>query len=130
VPLPEKILISIVDDDESVREALVSLMQSHGYAAEAFESGATFLNSTQVQTTGCLIADMHMPGMTGLELLSRLVAAGLPTPTILITARHDESVRVRALRDGVACYLPKPFAEDELLRCIRSALATRDPGAP
>jgi FixJ family two-component response regulator len=120
--LPEQVSISIVDDDGSVREGLVSLMQSHGYLAEAFESGAGFLASDRRHRTDCLIADMHMPGMTGLELVEQLAAAGAAIPTILITARHDEGVRLRALQAGVLCYLTKPFKEDELLRCIRSAL--------
>jgi FixJ family two-component response regulator len=126
--LLEKIAISIVDDDESVREGLVSLMQSHGYAAEAFDSASAFLNADRGRSTDCLIADMHMPGMTGLELVDRLAASGQSVPTILITARHDERVRERALKAGVHCYLPKPFKEESLLRCIHAALAARDDG--
>jgi FixJ family two-component response regulator len=126
--LPEKIAISIVDDDESVREGLVSLMQSHGYIVEAFESAERFLSSERRYHTHCLIADMHMPGMTGLELVDRLAASSPSIPTILITARRDESVRARALRAGVVCYLPKPFDEDDLIQCIRSAVGRRDRG--
>ncbi len=121
--MPEKIVISIVDDDESVREGLVGLMQSHGYCAESFDSGASFLASKSAKRTDCLIVDMHMPGMTGLELIGRLAAAGKSVPSILITARRDESVRARAAQAGVTCYLTKPFKEDRLLGCIHAALA-------
>jgi FixJ family two-component response regulator len=124
--LPDEVAISIADDYESVREGLVGLMQSHGYAAQAFESGASFLGSERLGRTDCLITDMHMPGMTGLELVGRLAASGALAPTILITARHDLGVRQRALDAGVLCYLAKPFREDDLLKCIHSALKTRD----
>jgi FixJ family two-component response regulator len=124
--LPERIAISIVDDDESVREAMVGLMQSHGYAAEAFDSGASFLNSDRRHRTDCLIADVQMPGMTGLELGARLAASGHSIPTILITARPDDRVRAQALQAGVLCYLIKPFKEDDLLRCIHAAARRRD----
>jgi FixJ family two-component response regulator len=126
--LAKKIAISIVDDDESVREGLVNLMQSHGYIAEAFESGAGFLASDRRHHTDCLIADMHMPRMTGLELVERLAKPGPPIPTIMITARRDEAVRARALEAGVLCYLPKPFAEEDLLRCISAALDQKTAG--
>jgi FixJ family two-component response regulator len=118
--LSEQIEISVVDDDASVREGLVSLMQSHGYITEAFQSGADFLASRRQPR--CLIVDMHMPGMTGLELGERLASAGRSIPTILITARPDEGVRARALQAGVLCYLTKPFSEDQLLECIGEAL--------
>jgi FixJ family two-component response regulator len=120
--LRDKVSISIVDDDESFREALANLMSSYGFDTEAFDSGPSFLDSSRLSRTDCLIADVQMPGMTGLDLLDRLAASGRSIPTILITARHDEGLRARALRSGVRCYLRKPFDEDELLRCIRSAL--------
>ena len=125
--MPQQIAISIVDDDESVREGLVNLMQSHGYVAEAFESGASFLASERRHHTDCLVADMHMPRMTGLDLVERLATCGPPIPAILITARHDEAVLARALKAGVLCYLPKPFDEYALMRCIAAALG-RDAG--
>jgi FixJ family two-component response regulator len=120
--LRDKITISIVDDDESFREGLAALMSSHGFDTEAFDSGSSFLDSTRPAHTDCLISDVQMPGMNGLELLERLAELGRSVPTILITARHDEVLRARALRSGVRCYLHKPFDEDELLRCIHSAL--------
>jgi FixJ family two-component response regulator len=114
--------ISIVDDDESMREAIWGLMKSLGYTAQAFGSAEEFLKSRTVPRTSCLIADVQMPGMTGLELHRHLVASGKTIPTILITAYPDDSVRERALRDGVVGYLSKPFDESDLLACIRSSL--------
>jgi FixJ family two-component response regulator len=121
-PIAKQSLISIVDDDRFVREAMARLLKSYGYRAETFESAASLLHSDQRARIDCLIADVHMPCMTGLELYSRLVDAGEPIPTILITAHPDESQRVRALRAGVLCYLPKPFNEDHLLGCVRHAV--------
>jgi FixJ family two-component response regulator len=115
-------LISIVDDDESVREGTKCLMRAVGFRAETFESAQNFLKSEGARRTSCLILDMQMPGMTGLELHERLVASGNPVPTILITAYPDDRVRARALKAGVICYLSKPFSEDHLLGCIESAL--------
>jgi FixJ family two-component response regulator len=124
--LAEQFTISIVDDDESVREALVGLIQSHGYHAKAFASAAHFL--AEPGPTDCLITDMRMPGMTGLELASRLIAEHPNVPVILITALPDEDLRWRSLKAGVICYLPKPIDEKRLLICIHSALNERDAG--
>jgi len=121
-----KTLISIVDDDESVREATRGLMSALGFTAETFASGEDFLKSAQVQGTSCLIVDMQMPGMTGLELHARLAALGRAIPTILITAYPENRGRARALDAGITCYLTKPFSEDALLDCLRLAL---DPGS-
>ena len=115
-------LISVVDDDESMREAIRGLMKSLGYAAVAFASAEEFLSSCQIPRTSCLITDVQMPGITGLELHHRLLAAGKIIPTILITAYPDDSARERALGDGVVSYLSKPFDENDLLTCIRSSL--------
>ncbi len=130
VELANKPVISIVDDDESVREATKGLMKAVGFIAEAFPGAEDFLRSGRRHDTSCLIADVQMPGMSGLELHSRLAASGKPIPTILITAYPDERVRERALRAGVICYLTKPFNEDELLGCIRSALDDEHGGKP
>ena len=115
-------LISVVDDDESMREAIRGLMKSLGYTAVAFASAEEFLSSCQIPRTSCLITDVQMPGMTGLELHRRLLAAGKTIPTILITAYPDDSARERALGDGVVSYLSKPFDDNDLLTCIRSSL--------
>jgi FixJ family two-component response regulator len=126
--LPESFAISIVDDDDSVREAMGSLMRSYGYRAETFASGADFLASEARRHTDCLIADVQMPGMTGLELYGLLATSDAPIPTIMITARHDEGIRKRALASGVLCYLTKPFDEAQLIECVRAAIG-QDGGA-
>ena len=121
--MPRTAIIAIVDDDHSVREALASLVRSLGYAAIAFACAEDLLKSKRRRGVSCLIADVQMPGMTGLELYQQLSAFGNRVPTILITAYPDDSVRERALTAGVIGYLNKPFKEDDLLACIRSALA-------
>ena len=115
-------MIAIVDDDHSVREALTSLVRSLGYVAMAFECAEDLLKSKRRRRVSCLIADVQMPGMTGVELHNRLVASGEPIPTVLITAFPDERSRERALQAGVIGYLAKPFGEDDLLACISSTL--------
>lgn len=120
-------LISIVDDDQPYRESMRKLMTLLGYTVEAFPSAADFLASRHLPETACLVADVNMPGMTGVELHRHLVAAGHAIPTILVTAYPDEDVRDRALKDGVVCYLSKPVDDDYLERCLRSAL---QPGTP
>ena len=120
----QRSVIAVVDDDESVREAVTGLLKSFGYRAVAFERAEAFLSSEVLSDTACLIADVQMPGMTGPDLHRRLVAAGEPIPTILITAYPDQAVRTRALQNGVRCYLAKPFRDEELLGCIRSALVS------
>lgn len=119
--MPSTLIISIVDDDEDIREALTDLMRAIGFTVEAFPSAADFLESGNMRHTSCLIADVHMPGMTGLELHAHLVQSGHAIPTILITGYSDEGVRDRALNQGVVCCLTKPLDEDGLLRCIRAA---------
>lgn len=121
----KKPVISIVDDDSSAREGAVDLLNSMGFIAEGFEHANDFLKSDRVRSTACLIADVQMPGMTGLELYGRLVGSGNIIPTILITAYPDDADRVRAMRDGVICYLAKPYNDDDLVLCIRSALESR-----
>ncbi len=120
--MPHKSLISIVDDDESVREAMSGLMKSLGFSAETFASAQSFLGSDRAQSTGCLIADVQMPGMTGIELHSHLCAVGCEIPTVLITAYPDDATRTRARKAGIIGYLTKPFRVDDLLQCIRTAL--------
>jgi FixJ family two-component response regulator len=126
--MPRKPVITIVDDDESVREATMSLMRALGFTSEAYQCAEDFLKSGRVQATSCLIADVRMPGMSGLELYRHLVASGKSIPTVLITAHSDDGVRARALKAGIICYLTKPFREDDLLECIRSALDRRRKG--
>jgi FixJ family two-component response regulator len=116
-------LISIVDDDLSVREATTSLLRSNGFRAEVFSSAEEFLRSRYLDETKCLILDVQMPGMNGLELQRRLAAQTRRIPIIFISAHDNQEVRKQALRSGAVDFLPKPFSEDALLKAIRSALA-------
>jgi FixJ family two-component response regulator len=118
-------VIAIVDDDASVREALTGLMKSLGHRAIAFQSAEDFLKSNRRDRVACLIADVQMEGMSGPDLHAFLVASGHPIPTILITAYPEERVRTRVLEAGVKGFLIKPFSEEELLACLRSALDSR-----
>jgi len=124
--MPKASLISVVEDDRFFRESMRRLMRSLGYSVEAFPTAADFLASTRLAETACLIADLHMPGMTGLELHRRLIEAGHAIPAILVTAYPDEDVKARALKDGVVCYLRKPVDQEQLLRCVRAALYSGD----
>jgi FixJ family two-component response regulator len=120
--VPDKPVISIIDDDRSVRDATADLVSAMGFVVEAFERADEFLNSDRRHSTSCVIADVRMPGMTGIELHAHLIELGKPIPTILVTAFPDDKDRARALAVGVVCYLAKPFREDELLVCIQLAL--------
>jgi FixJ family two-component response regulator len=120
--MSKEALICIVDDDDSVREAMKSLMKSLGFHVETFGSAEEFLASNISSRTACLIADMQMPGLTGLALYEHLVESGNNIPTILVTAYPDERTRVRAQHVGVLSYLSKPFNENDLLALIRLAL--------
>jgi FixJ family two-component response regulator len=120
-------LVSIVDDNEPFRESLRTLVVSFGYTVEAFPSATDFLASRLLPETVCLVADVQMPGMTGVELHRHLVDTGHAIPTILVTAYPDEVVRDQALKDGVVCYLTKPVDDDDLERCLLSALQPRTP---
>ena len=111
-----------MDDDESVRDAIRSLLRSAGLDAEVFASGEDFLRSGPHEETKCLILDIRMPGMSGLELQRRLVADGSRVPIIFVTAHADEEARAQAVSTGAVAYLRKPFNEDLLLRAVESAL--------
>ena len=120
--MSKRSLISIVEDDQPFRDSMRKLVTLLGYTVEAFPSAADFLGSPLLPETACLVADVQMPGMTGVELHRRLVDAGYAIPTILVTAYPDDVVRDRALNDGVVCYLGKPVDDDHLERCLRSAV--------
>src|SRR5665213_1544415 len=107
-------LISIIDDDEEIREATKGLIRSMGYQAATFASAEEFLQSDSVDTTSCLITDIQMPGLNGIDLQRDLIARGVKMPTIFITAFPEEETRLRALRAGAFGYLGKPFSEDSL----------------
>ena len=118
-------LISIVDDDASVREATEALVRSLGLPAATFASAEEFLNSDRLRDTACLITDVQMPGMSGLELQRRLGAEGHRFPVIVLTASPEAKVRARALAAGAFGFLGKPFSDDTLIACLDGALAAR-----
>ena len=124
--MPKTLLIAVVEDDRFFRDSMRSLMRSLGYTVEAFSSAADFLASPHLIETACLIADVHMPAMTGIELYRHLIDTGHAIPTILVTAYPNEADRARALNDGVVCYLRKPVDDDHLTRCLRTALSPVD----
>ncbi|HTO59715.1 MAG TPA: response regulator [Bradyrhizobium sp.] len=126
--MKEAPVVSIVDDDQSVREGIVDLVKAMGFDAETFDRAERFLQSDDVDRTCCLITDMRMHGMTGLELHDRLVESGKRIPTIVITAFPKDADRRRAQQAGVVCYLAKPFDEKQLVDCIASALGRGAPG--
>jgi FixJ family two-component response regulator len=114
--------ISVIDDDASVRAATNNLLSSHGYLVDAFASAEEFLQSVRLNDSSCVIADVQMSAMSGLDLLSYMRARGYNAPFIFITAFPDESVRARALKGGAICFLAKPFAGPALIRCVEAAL--------
>ena len=120
-----KRLVSVVEDDRFFRESMARLMRSLGCNVEVFSSATDFLASPRLRETACLIADVNMPAMTGIELHQHLIDAGLPIPTILMTAYPNEVDRVRVMYGGVVCYLTKPIDEQHLVRCLHSALSPR-----
>jgi len=118
----QKRLVAVVDDDESMRDTTKDLLDSAGFRAATFASAEAFLKSPRRAKVSALIADMRMPGMSGLALHQQLASSGSPIPTILITAYPDDAVRVRAREVGVYCYLAKPFSAEELLACVGTAI--------
>jgi FixJ family two-component response regulator len=117
-------LISLIDDDASFRLATDSLLRVRGYTVCAFSSAAEFLRSPQLDETSCVITDVQMPGISGVELQTLLRNQGRTVPVIFVTAFPDESARARALRDGAVCYQSKASDAAALIRCVESALAT------
>ena len=115
-------LVAIVDDDAAVRVALEGLLRSAGLTARAFGSAEEFIQSGQQSQVGCLIADIRMPGMSGLELQAKLNADHCKTPIIFITAHGDAQMRMQALRAGAVEFLAKPFNDEALLETVRAAL--------
>jgi FixJ family two-component response regulator len=124
--MPKWSLVSIVEDDQFFRESMEGLMRSLGYKVEAFPSAADFLASPHLGETACLIADVNMPLMTGVELYRHLLDSGRAIPTILVTAYPNEVDRIRASTDGVVCYLRKPFSEQQLKQCLHAALTSSE----
>jgi FixJ family two-component response regulator len=120
--LPKIRVLSLVDDDASVRKATARLIKSFGFTVEVFASGEEFLCFGSLRITSCLVLDVQMPGMSGLQLQTHLAAAGYRIPIIFITAYPDEEIRAQALEAGAVAFLTKPFGEEALLKGIRSAL--------
>ena len=119
--MPKAPLIAVVEDDWFFRDSMRSLMKSLGYTVETFSSAAEFLASPHLIEAACLITDVHMPTMSGIELHRHLVDTGREIPTILVTAYPNDVDRARALNDGVVCYLRKPLDAGDLIRCLHVA---------
>jgi FixJ family two-component response regulator len=115
-------VISVVDDDASVRLATLDLLHAAGFVCEAFASGEEYFGSSQTEQTRCLILDLNMQGMSGLEVQHQVVQSGHGVPIIFITAFPEDRTRAQALRAGAICYLAKPYSDDELLACLERAL--------
>ena len=118
----EEHLISVVDDDPEARDGVTELVETLGFQVRAFASGEDFLRSGFARATGCLVVDMHMKGMSGLELFRLLTGGGLRIPTIMITGHPSEKTKGEAIRAGILCYLPKPFSENDFVAAIETAL--------
>ncbi len=117
-----KHVITIIDDDESVREATKSLVRSLGYKAAVFASAEEYLQSERLDDSSCLITDLHMPGMSGADLQDRLIADGRQIPMIFMTAYYEEKVRDRVIDAGAYGFLRKPFNDESLIECLDKAL--------
>jgi FixJ family two-component response regulator len=115
-------MVAIVDDEESVRKALQRLLGAAGLNVNSYASAEDFLKSEQLDATGCLVADIRMPGMSGLDLLAELNRKHIPIPTILITAHGDENLRMQAMRAGAVKFLPKPVDGATLVASVQAAL--------
>jgi len=120
--VPPESSIAIVDDDESVREAIRNLLRSAGYHADVYASAEEFLASAQIASTSCLILDVRMPGMTGLELQTHLLSSHRPIAAVFITAHADDKAKARALHAGAVAFLRKPFSDRALLDAIALAV--------
>jgi FixJ family two-component response regulator len=123
--MQEGSLIAVVDDDASIRIATQDLLKAAGYPTASFRDAKAFLDSPICARVACLVADIQMPGMTGLDLHEYLAASGTKIPTIIITAHPGELTRERALAAGITCFLIKPFAPDDLVDCVRKAVGNQ-----
>lgn len=115
-------LISIVEDDESLRQALIGLVRSLGYRVAGYPCAEDFLAADAHERADCVITDIQMPGLSGIDLKERLAADGIATPVIMVTARAEPALKARALASGAFCYLKKPFEADALIECLERAL--------
>ncbi len=120
--MPASAVISLIDDDASVRVATNNLLRSRGYIVHTFASAEEFLGSPHLDETSCVIADVQMSAMSGLDLLTEMRVKGRDSPFIFITAYPDENLRTRAMKAGAVCFLAKPFAVHRLIECLEAAL--------
>jgi FixJ family two-component response regulator len=114
-------MISIIDDDLCARQATAAIVRSLGYAPATYASAEDFLGSDHVNNTSCLITDVHMPGLSGVELYQLLLADGFAAPTIFVTGHPDETTRTQVLAAGALAFLSKPFGKQALLNCLKAA---------
>jgi len=120
--VPRDLDIAVIDDDDSYRVALVESLSSLGYGADGYASAEDYIGSVGGRYFNCVVTDIHMPGMSGLDLMKRLAAQGSATPVVLITARSDTNLAARAAAAGAACLLRKPFEINDLIECIEGAV--------
>jgi FixJ family two-component response regulator len=114
--------IAVIDDDDSFRIALVESLSSLGYGSDGYASAEDYIGATGGRSFNCVVTDIHMPGMSGLDLMKRLATSGSTTPVVLITARSDKNLEARATAAGAACLLRKPFEINDLIKCIEGAV--------
>ena len=120
--MPRDLEIAVIDDDESFRVALVESLSSLGYRSDGYASGESYIRTAGDKSFDCIVTDIHMPGISGLDLVKRLAAVGSITPVVLITARSDTNLEAKAAAAGAACLLRKPFEINDLIKCIEGAL--------
>ena len=120
--MPEALEIAVIDDDESFRVALVDSLSSLGYRSNGYASGEEYIRAASGKAFNCVVTDIHMPGISGLDLIKRLAALGSTVPIVLITARSDANLEAKAAAAGAGCLLRKPFEINELIRCIDGAV--------
>ena len=120
--MPRDLEIAVIDDDESFRIALVESLSSLGYRSDGYASGEDYVRAVGDKSFSCVVTDIHMPGMSGLDLMHRLATQGSTTPIILITARSDTNLEAKAATAGAACLLRKPFEINDLIGCIEGAV--------
>jgi FixJ family two-component response regulator len=120
--VPRDLEIAVIDDDESFRVALVESLSSLGYGSDGYASAEDYIRAAGGRSFNCVVTDIHMPGMSGLDLMKRLFAGGSTTPVVLITARSDTNLEAKATAAGAACLLRKPFEINDLIKCIEGAM--------
>lgn len=122
--MPRDLEIAVIDDDQSFRIALVESLSSLGFGVDGYASAEDYIDRIGNKSVDCVVTDIHMPGMSGLDLTNRLAAQGSTTPIVLITARSDRTLEAKAAAAGVACLLRKPFEINDLIECIKGAVKT------